>query len=327
MKYKDIIREFEIFANVHPDVAKFKSDTVDRLDNFSNENEVFPMLYVSPISNVPIIYPSEYSATIFSFRAFVLVPRIDLEEIALDNDINLNQTNTNLEQCQLIINHFKTHLNKIIEELSFGAQPLNEFGIDRLQGWSLDFDIEVPTSDCEEDWIPTDFCPPGVAKNTSGSFSVVVQADSTEIIPDITVTDSDGTTRTQPSVTDVFCKLSEDSTITLNNAPFITVPSGATENIQLVKEDLTPFSDYTVVGNVVTVGDCPIVPCAPSEINVNGSFFLNVPSGQAQNILVKDNLGNQLSVFLSGNTITVFCGGSGSQLLFEGGLFENGLFE
>ena len=256
MKYKDIIREFEIFANVHPDVAKFKSDTVDRLDNFSNENEVFPMLYVSPISNVPIIYPSEYSATIFSFRAFVLVPRIDLEEIALDNDINLNQTNTNLEQCQLIINHFKTHLNKIIEELSFGAQPLNEFGIDRLQGWSLDFDIEVPTSDCEEDWIPTDFCPPGVAKNTSGSFSVVVQADSTEIIPDITVTDSDGTTRTQPSVTDVFCKLSEDSTITLNNAPFITVPSGATENIQLVKEDLTPFSDYTVVGNVVTVGDC-----------------------------------------------------------------------
>ena len=56
----------------------------------------------------------------------------------------------------------------------------------------------------------------------------------------------------------IFTKVVGDTDLTLNNAPFITVPSGATENIQLVKEDLTPFSDYTVVGNVITVEDCPI---------------------------------------------------------------------
>ena len=63
---------------------------------------------------------------------------------------------------------------------------------------------------------------------------------------------------------------------TLNNAPFITVPSGATENIQLVKEDLTPFIDYTVVGNVITVEDCLIDTV---DVNVNGLLFATSVSG------------------------------------------------
>ena len=148
MTYKEIIEDFESFANNHPDVAKFKSDTLDRMDDFSNSNEVFPMLYIAPISSNPLFYDSGYKATNYSFRVFSLVPRIDLEEVEKDNILNLNQTTTNLNQCAMILQHFRLYLDNKYDDVVFNLQPLNEFSIDRLQGWSADFSFEVANTEC-----------------------------------------------------------------------------------------------------------------------------------------------------------------------------------
>lgn len=111
MTYKELIEKFELFANSHVDISRFKCDTLDRMDNFSNESERFPLFYIAPINSVQNFYNTNYKSISYSFRAFFLVPRIDLENTKLDNNINLNQTTTNLNQCEMIMRHFTLFLD------------------------------------------------------------------------------------------------------------------------------------------------------------------------------------------------------------------------
>jgi hypothetical protein len=84
------------------------------------------------------------------------------------------------------------------------------------------------------------------------------------VLPDITVTDSDGSTYTQPAVTDVVCTIPdpcEDSNLTLNGNAFLSVPSGDTQDIELLDQNGEPITPEDVTGNVITVdvgGGVPI---------------------------------------------------------------------
>jgi len=65
-----------------------------------------------------------------------------------------------------------------------------------------------------------DVCANATIENSNASYTDSVASGGTLVLPDITVTDSDGSTYTQPSVEDVVCTLSpQDLTI---YAPYAT---------------------------------------------------------------------------------------------------------
>ena len=96
------------------------------------------------------------------------------------------------------------------------------------------------------------------ANNSNESFIGVAPYGDVVALPDITVTDSDGSTYTQPSVTDVVCTLAADTTLEVNGTTEGTFASGSTIDVQL---NVTPDS-VTVVGNTVNI-DVPTATPAP----------------------------------------------------------------
>lgn len=146
--YKEIIEVFKNFAENHIDVMRFHADTEDRFDDFSNFGEEFPLMYFSPISSSPVIYPSMYKSISYTFLVKCVVPRFDLEQVEDDHDINYNQTTQNLNQTDLIFRHFLIFMQEKFDNVNFSINPLNEFGIDRLQGWELSVSFESGMDNC-----------------------------------------------------------------------------------------------------------------------------------------------------------------------------------
>jgi hypothetical protein len=83
------------------------------------------------------------------------------------------------------------------------------------------------------------------------------------VLPDINVTDSDGSTYTQPSVEDVVCTLSPDTSLEVNGTPEGTFAAGSTIEVNITDgvNPVTP-DNVTVVGDVVTIE----VPAAVSAV-------------------------------------------------------------
>jgi hypothetical protein len=119
----------------------------------------------------------------------------------------------------------------------------------------------------------SDVCLDATVENSNSSYSATVASGGTLVLPDITVTDSDGSTYTQPAVTDVFCAIPdpcEDVNLTLNGNTFLSVPSGNTQDIELLDQNGDPITPDDVTGNVITVD----VPACDTNfdviVNVNG---------------------------------------------------------
>jgi len=99
-------------------------------------------------------------------------------------------------------------------------------------------------------------CEDATVENSDSSNSETISSGGTLVLPDITLTDSDGSTYTQPAVTDVVCTIPdpcEDATLTLNGNTFISVPSGDVQNLELLDQNGDPITPDDVTGNVITV--------------------------------------------------------------------------
>lgn len=153
MTNKELVLMFDNFFNSHPDVERFKSDTEDRIDDFLNSGETFPAVYCVLNSQNFTEYPSGYKADTFSYDLFVLVRRLDFKEKKKDDDLNLNQTQNNIEQCSIIASHFCQFLEKYFDSLNTSILPLNNYGIDGLQGVRLSISFEGENSLCVENII------------------------------------------------------------------------------------------------------------------------------------------------------------------------------
>jgi len=110
-------------------------------------------------------------------------------------------------------------------------------------------------------------------------------------LPDITVTDSDGSTSSVPSVQNVLCTPSADATVENSDSSYTnTVASGGTltlPDITVTDSDGSTFTQASVV-NVV----CSLA--ADGTVNVNSVFFDNVTSGGTLNIEVRQSSGSTL---------------------------------
>lgn len=156
MTNKELVLMFDNFFSSHPDVERFKSDTEDRIDDFLNSDETFPAVYAVLTSQNPTEYPSGYKADTFSYDLFVLVRRLDFKEKKKDDDLNINQTQTNVEQCSIIASHFCQFIKKYFDSVNSLIVPLNNYGIDGLQGVRLSISFEVENGLCVENILKND---------------------------------------------------------------------------------------------------------------------------------------------------------------------------
>jgi surface protein len=101
-------------------------------------------------------------------------------------------------------------------------------------------------------------CNGGTVENSDSSYSNTVVSGGTLTLPDITVTDSDGSTFTQPSVTNVTCTPSPDADVENSDASY---------SVQVAAGGLLTLPDQDIEVNGVLEGDIPSVGTIEIEVN------------------------------------------------------------
>jgi surface protein len=117
-------------------------------------------------------------------------------------------------------------------------------------------------------------CNGGTVSNSDSSYSDTVLSGGTLTLPDITVTDSDGSTFTQPSVTNVTCTLSPDADVENSDASYsVQVAAGATLTLpdQDIEVNGVLEGDIPSVGTIeIEVNDEDGNPLAPDNVTITG---------------------------------------------------------
>jgi len=128
-------------------------------------------------------------------------------------------------------------------------------------------------------------------ENSDESYTNTVASGGTLVLPDINVTDSDGSVSSVPSVKDVLCTPAADATVENSDSSYTnTVASGGTltlPDITVTDSDGSTFTQASVVNVVCTLA-------ADGTVNVNSVFFDNVASGATLNIQVMQSSGSTL---------------------------------
>jgi len=117
-------------------------------------------------------------------------------------------------------------------------------------------------------------CNPGTVSNSDSSYSDTVLSGGTLTLPDITVTDSDGSTFSQPSVTNVTCTLSPDADVENSDSSYsVQVAAGATLTLpdQDIEVNGVLEGDIPSVGTIeIEVNDEDGNPLAPDNVTITG---------------------------------------------------------
>lgn len=128
--------------------------------------------------------------------------------------------------------------------------------------------------------------------NSDDSYTGSVLAEGSLTLPDITVTDSNGSTYTQPSVTDVFCTPCEGVDVYVGEANVGTFPSGSDVFVKVIQDGLEVIpEDITVVDDEVSIILADVPPCPDTNIEVNGVSEGSVPSGSTIDVQLSDSGG------------------------------------
>tara|TARA_R110000868_G_scaffold279203_1_gene539265 strand:- start:12625 stop:14199 length:1575 start_codon:yes stop_codon:yes gene_type:complete len=88
----------------------------------------------------------------------------------------------------------------------------------------------IPMENYDFDQIAGSVCYAAIVENSDASYQTTVASGGTLVLPDITVTDSDGSTFTQPSAQDVTCTLTppcEDATYSITDDSLNVLYSGS----------------------------------------------------------------------------------------------------
>lgn len=170
---------------------------------------------------------------------------------------------------------------------------------DRVSGWGCTIQLKVYRNDCLVG-LPIDdydFDMSGnfeatvfaIVKNTDNDIlatKLVSDSDDTIIVPDITVTDSDGSTYQQASGTNVVCTAGGGSgDVTVNGNAFGTYTAPTTFEIGLFDGEGNPYLGFDLVS--------PDIYIYPIAINVNGVQIAEVLQGSFS-LDVIDRGGNQI---------------------------------
>lgn len=143
-------------------------------------------------------------------------------------------------------------------------------------------------------------CADATYTNSDGSYSGSVSSGGVLNIPDITVTDSDGSTSSVPSVQDIVCTPSPDATVENSDASYsTTVASGGT----LVVPNITVTDSDGSTSSVPSVQD---IVCTPQVKSVFIKFGFEAGDDETGALTIDaDNAGTFTSTSDDGSSGTI----------------------
>lgn len=135
--YISLKNYIENFANQHDQIQRFESDFYDQMQNFSTDDNAFPILYMVPNNTTFGGEIDIYNVTFYCFQV-IRKDRVDVMNAYSD--------------CQLILNDLKKYIEDGPNTL-FGlspdntaiSEPLREVVMDYVTGAQMTIDIEVDT--------------------------------------------------------------------------------------------------------------------------------------------------------------------------------------
>jgi hypothetical protein len=274
----DVIRTFAIN---HLQIQRFGFEFREQMPNLATISEGFPYLFVVPVGSASLQNVREIDFDVYCVDRYQK-GRANVPYVISDTDLILADLSLWLEEGQndieVVRSYPTTPINNDLLDYVGGHVMRLRVQVDRIALCEIPFDGDAPVP-------PT--CPSGFVRNSDNTFTEIVPSGSTITLPDITVTDSDGSTYTQPAVTDVTCSPALDAdyqiTDTDDNVLYSgTIPSGGSLN--------QPIADSTAVlkdtdGNVLSTtqilaeGSEDILAPDATVTNSNASYTDSVVSG------------------------------------------------
>jgi hypothetical protein len=292
--YITLLSKIEAFCNAHLQIKKYKGEFREQMPNFSTEDEKYPVVFVSPTSDVEDMNTNQFTVDIYCV------------DIIQKDRANLN---TALSDCHLILKdlytYYKDDGDSVVDVVGTASMnPLNNFDLDYVVGWVMSITFEVGGyGKCA---IPMNPIPPfepscedatyeitdsdlnilysgsivsggnldqvisdSTVVNSDATYSVSVLAEGSLVLPDITVTDSDGSSSSFPSAKNVTCTPSPDTDLEVNGVLEGSVTAGSTVDIQLSDSNGVVVPDsVTQVGNDLQI----VLPSAPTPTYLVDDF-------------------------------------------------------
>lgn len=297
--YKGLLNKIEAFCNAHLQVKKYGGEFKEQMPNFSTEDEKYPIVYVVPTSDLSDLNTNQFTLDVYCVD-IIQKDRANINTVISDCNLIIND----------LYLYFLDGNDLSIDVIGASSgTPINNFDLDYSAGWVKSITFEVQSySVCAIPMNPINPNPPivcdpavynlidtldnilasgsinsgatenilvqdSIIKNSDESYVVSLTAQSVLDLPNIKVTDSDGSTYEQPSVIDVVCTYvppCEDANYNLKNTngqqlSSGTIPSGGTSNIT------APDSLYSVNNTLNT----PL-------------YSGNIPSGTSNIIVIQD---------------------------------------
>jgi len=239
--YNNIITALNDFADNHFFIKQFSHGNVEEMD--LDKYTSFPLMHVVYTGST-----YEGGQKDYSFEVYL----VDLPSDKIDKISYQREVISDSEQCaEDLLADLSNGFNIFNENFLFDTEnasitPLEEEGSNVLSGVVLDITISVPYvhDSCNAPLTgvtptPAADCADATVENSNATYSNTVASGGTLVLPDITVTDVDASTRTVPSVLAVLC---------------------AWATIKIVNSDLTSLAILTTfpVGGSSTLPDVTI---------------------------------------------------------------------
>lgn len=133
MSWKYLIQEIEIYLNGHPSNPKFFAEFEEQRPNLATKDEKYPLVFVVPSPSVPSMNVVNFTVEIQCF------------DLLKDDRSNVNDV---LSETWLILNDIYQFFNGNHPSIDISVlptfNPLNNFDLDYVAGWSASFDFELP---------------------------------------------------------------------------------------------------------------------------------------------------------------------------------------
>jgi hypothetical protein len=327
----DVIRTFAIN---HLQIQRFGFEFREQMPNIVTTEESFPYLFVVPVGSNSLQNVREIDFDVYCVDKYQS-ERNNVPYIISDTDLILADLTLWLEEGQddieVVRSYSITPINNDLLDYVGGHVMRLRVQVDRIALCEIPFDGDTP--------VPP-VCPSGFVRNSDNTYTEIVLSGGTLVLPDITVTDSDGSTFTQPAVTNVVCTFNppcEDAIVNINSVFFSNVPSGGTENI-IVRQStgstqvgsiqgqyfriadstavLKTTSNVTLSTTSIKAEDSEDIVAPDTSIEVNGVAEGSVVAGSTVDIQLSDSLGvvTPLSVTQTGNDFAVVLPDGGASL-------------
>jgi surface protein len=256
----------ENIEEVDSDMYQVLRDVITQIDNVAYQD----MRVELPLTIDP--FRAEDAQDVYGFSGVVnIIVDENYDQCAIPSDDVPFDPNPPTQIClpALIENSDSTYVVNVASGGSLILPDVDIFVVD-----INDNPLDTSTIPSVKNHIIDVVCNPGTVSNSDSSYSDTVLSGGTLTLPDITVTDSDGSTFTQSSVTNVTCTLSPDADVENSDASYsVQVAAGATLTLpdQDIEVNGVLEGDIPSVGTIeIEVNDEDGNPLAPDNVTITG---------------------------------------------------------